>query len=284
MSNFTTVITNNIKEIIDLPTLTTIRINSFQEFLNHVDQGQNSVESSLWFRGAGKSSYSLSPSLHRHTNVTDSGSLLEYEKKLLTRFKERSVPYLQHRIDDVWELLFLMQHHGMPTRLLDWTENPFISLFFALSSAEKSPNGEYLDDAAVWLLSPPKWNQCVFSNISYRGGAMSPSDTTVNSYQPNTEAQLMHEHPVAILGIHNSPRIVAQRGSFCLFGKSLIPMETIYENGNFEQDTLKKIEIPSSIIGDLLDKLVWMGITDSVVYPDLEGLAKETKRLFGFGV
>lgn len=267
-----------------MPNLSITRVNSFQEFLNNVDHGQNSTESSLWFRGTGKSSYTLSPSLHRHTEVTDSASMLEYEKKLLTRFKERSVPYLQHRIDDVWELLFLMQHHGMPTRLLDWTENPFISLFFALSSSTRNHEGNYEDDAAVWILSPPRWNQCVFSNISYRGSAMSPTESTVTSYQPNTEAQLMHENPVAILGIHNSPRIVAQRGSFSLFGKSLTPMETIYEDGVFEQDTLRKIEIPSEIIGDLLDKLVWMGITDSVVYPDLEGLAKETKRLFGFGV
>lgn len=268
----------------DLPNLTTITINSFQDFLNNVDQGQRNSESSLWFRGAGKASYTLSPSLHRHKDIIDSTSLLEYEKKLLTRFKERSVPYLQHRIDDVWELLFLMQHFGMPTRLLDWTENPFISLFFALSSATKNDNGDYTDDAAVWILSPPKWNQCVFNNISYRGGAMSPSEATVGSYKPNTDAQFMHENPVAILGIHNSPRIVAQRGSFCLFGKSLTPMEAIYQNGIFEQDTLKKLVIPSSIIEELLDKLVWMGITDSVIYPDLEGLAKETKRLFGFGV
>ena len=267
-----------------MPTLTTVRINSFQEFLDSVDQGQNSSESSLWFRGVGKSNYSLSPSLHRHSSIIDSNSLLEHEKKLLTRFKERSVPYLPHRIDDVWELLFLMQHYGMPTRLLDWTENPFISLFFALSSANKNERDEYIDDAAVWILSPPKWNQNVFSNISYRGGAMSPSESTVSGYKPNTEAQLMHENPVAILGIHNSPRIVAQRGSFCLFGKSLTPMEDIYTSGSFEQDTLRKIEIPNNLITELLDKLVWMGITDSVVYPDLEGLAKETKRLFGFGV
>jgi hypothetical protein len=266
-----------------LPTLTIKRINSFQEFLNSVDQGQNSSESSLWFRGTGKSSYRLAPSLHRHASITDSNVLLDYEKKLLTRFKERSVPYLQHRIEDDWELLFLMQHYGMPTRLLDWTENPFISLFFALSSAYKNDHGLY-DDAAVWILSPPKWNRNVFSHTSYGGGAMSPSESHVTGYRPNTEANLMPQNPVAILGIHNSPRIVAQRGSFCLFGKSLTPMEDIYQNGTFEQDTLIKIEIPGNLISELLDKLVWMGITDSVIYPDLEGLAKETKRLFGFGV
>ncbi|EGQ7938455.1 FRG domain-containing protein [Vibrio vulnificus] len=266
-------------------TLTEVTISDFQSFLDNVDQNQQSDQSSLWFRGAGNSSYTLSPTLHRHTLITDSVTLLQYEKKLLTRFKERSVPYLKNRIEDAWELLFLMQHYGMPTRLLDWTENPFISLFFALSSAKKNDNGEYDKDAAVWVLSPSKWNQTVFSNISYTGSAVSPTEAMVSSYKPEgNDPQLMQEHPVAILGIHNSPRIVAQRGSFCLFGKSLIPMEEIYKTGNFPQDTLKKLIIPASLIDELLKKLVWMGITDSVIYPDLEGLAKETKRLFGFGV
>ncbi len=267
-----------------MPDLTTIKVNSFQEFLDNVDLGQNNQESSLWFRGTGNSNYKLAPSIHRHSLIIDSVSLLEYEKKLLTRFKERSVPYLSQRIDDVWEILFLMQHYGMPTRLLDWTENPFISLFFALSSASKNDSGQYDHDAAVWVLSPPKWNQNVFSNISYKGGAMSPTDLNVASYAPNTEHNYINENPVAILGIHNSPRIVAQRGSFCLFGKSLIPMEDIYTSGSFAQDTLRKIVIPKDLISTLLEKLLWMGITDSVIYPDLEGLAKETKRLFGFRV
>ncbi|MCM2461533.1 hypothetical protein HGO40_13765 [Pseudomonas sp. CG7] len=113
---------------------------------------------------------------------------------------------------------------------------------------------------------------------------MSPTETMVNSYAPAKDYQYMHEQPVALLGIHNSPRIVAQRGSFSLFGKSLNPMEKTYTNGNFEQDTLKKIIIPSTDIGTILNKLIWMGITDAVIYPDLEGLAKETKRLFGFSV
>ena len=94
----------------------------------------------------------------------------------------------------------------------------------------------------------------------------------------------MNDHPVAILGIHNSPRIVAQRGSFCLFGKSLDPMEEIFENGHFPDDALEKTIVPAGQIQDLLQKLIWMGISDSVIYPDLEGLAKETKRLLGFRV
>jgi FRG domain len=267
-----------------MPTLTIININGFQEFLDSVDGDQKSDETSLWFRGVGNATYKLKPTIHRHPKIINEATLLGYEDKLITRFKERSVPYLKNRIDDIWEILFLMQHFGMPTRLLDWTENPLLALFFALSSAPQNSTGGYDDDAAVWVLWPAKWNQDIFKHNTYKGNALSPTDQLVKSYQPGTEPRYINENPVAILGIHNSPRIVAQRGSFCLFGKSLIPMEDIYTNGTFEQDTLKKIIIPKLMINDLLNKLLWMGITDAVIYPDLEGLARETKRQFGFKV
>ena len=104
------------------------------------------------------------------------------------------------------------------------------------------------------------------------------------SYAIGSDPRYINELPVAILGIHNSPRIVAQRGSFSLFGKSLLPMDDTFEKNPFPDDTLSKLVIPSALIKPLLDKLVWMGISDSVVYPDLEGLAKETKRQFGYEV
>lgn len=268
-----------------MPNLVVSTVNSFQEFLAEVDQDQNGETNALWFRGVGKSSYTLSPSIHRHPDVNNSDKLFSYEKKLLTRFKERSVPYLQHRLEDKWELLFLMQHYGMPTRLLDWTENPLIALFFALSSAKKNDTGIFENDAAVWIMSPSKWNQTVFAHQSYQGSALSPSDTMINnSYSPETNTQYINELPVAILGIHNSPRIVAQRGSFSLFGKSLLPMEDIYINNHLPDNTIKKLIIPAAHIAPLLEKLLWMGMSDSVVYPDLEGLARETKRQFGYGV
>ena len=267
-----------------MATLTITHVTSFQDFIDKVDRGDPGALTSLWFRGVGKAAYNLSPSIHRHAEVTDIDSLFGMENRLLTRYKERSVPYLPSQVRDHWELLFLMQHYGVPTRLLDWTENPLIALFFALSSAKRNAAGNY-DDAAVWILSAAKWNQTVFKHQSYIGGALSPSDTMVNqSYAIGSDPRYINELPVAILGIHNSPRIVAQRGSFSLFGKSLLPMDDTFEKNPFPDDTLSKLVIPSALIKPLLDKLVWMGISDSVVYPDLEGLAKETKRQFGYEV
>jgi len=265
--------------------LTTINITSFQDFIEEVDKGTPGALTSLWFRGVGSANYQLSPSIHRHSNVTNIETLFSMENRLLTRYKERSVPYLASQVRDSWELLFLMQHYSVPTRLLDWTENPLIALFFALSSAKRNPDGGYDDDAAVWVLSPAKWNQTVFRHQSYLGGALSPSDTMVNqSYAIGSDPRYINEHPVAILGIHNSPRIVAQRGSFTLFGKSLTPMEETFVSHEFPDDALMKLVVPAAIIKVLLHKLVWMGISDSVIYPDLEGLAKETKRQFGYEV
>jgi hypothetical protein len=266
-----------------MTTLIEVEITSFPAYLDKVDQGQSSDGNSLWFRGVGSKAYTLIPSLHRHSEIIDCASLFSYENRLLTRFKERSVPYLNRKIEDVWEMLFLMQHYGMPTRLLDWTENPFIALFFALSSARKGANG-YDQDAAVWMMSPSKWNQTIFSHTSYTGSALSPTDRMISSYVPESDPTFVNDNPVAILGIHNSPRIVAQRGSFCLFGKSLLPMETIFSNLSFPDDALSKLIIPAALIEPLLQKLLWMGISDSVVYPDLDGLARETKRILGFGV
>jgi hypothetical protein len=268
-----------------MPKLSTLHIISFQDFIDKVDNNAPNSMNSLWFRGVGNSTYELKPSVHRHASVSDADTLFDMERRLMTRYKERSVPYLSSRVIDSWELMFLMQHYSVPTRLLDWTENPLIALFFALSSAKKSSKGQYLNDAAVWTLSAPKWNQVVYSHQSYTGGALSPFDLMVNqAYALGADPKYINEMPVAILGIHNSPRIVAQRGSFTLFGKSLSSMEEIFEKHNFPDDTLKKLVIPASIISSLLEKLVWMGISDSVIYPDLEGLAKETKRQFGYEV
>jgi hypothetical protein len=268
-----------------MATLTNTPVASFQDFIDKVDQGAPGALTSLWFRGVGNATYKLSPSIHRHPEVTSIENLFNMENRLLTRYKERSVPYLTSQVRDPWELLFLMQHYSVPTRLLDWTENPLIALFFALSSAKKNAAGNYENDAAVWMLSAAKWNQTVFRHQSYQGAALSPSDTMVNqSYAIGSDPRYINEMPVAILGIHNSPRIVAQRGSFTLFGKSLFPMEETFASNDFPNDTLSKLTIPATLIQPLLEKLVWMGISDSVIYPDLEGLAKETKRQFGYEV
>jgi hypothetical protein len=257
---------------------------SLKEFLEIIDGLANDPLDPVWFRGVGDSGYNLIPSLYRHPNLISKRELLDLEKDILVRFKERSLPYLTAPLSRNWEYLFLMQHYGVPTRLLDWTENPFVALFFALTSAKKDENtGLYVKPASIWILSPKLWNQRVFAHVSYKGVALSISDRLLEPYEPlsdkTSEPPAM---PAAMFGLHNSPRIVAQRGVFTIFGSTIKSMDEIFKDDAFSDDSLIKVNFPITDIADLLSKLISTGHTDSMMFPSLEGLAKEAKRLYGF--
>ena len=180
-----------------------------------------------------------------------------------------------------------MQHFGVPTRLLDWTENPYIALYFALTSAFFDTNlatPSYTQDAAVWVLDPAVWNRHVLQGIGFQGTILSSQDEMLKGYAPTSDIILMNILPIALYGTHNSPRIVAQRGVFTIFGKNTTSMEEVYVTSNFPQDSLLKLTIPAQNIAALLKTITSSGITDSVIYPDMDGLAKEIKRFFEFRV
>lgn len=259
---------------LDAHTVETLR--QYMELLESLMEPQEP----LWFRGSGVASHTLVPSLYRHPSITDVDELLQLEEKVLRRFEERSVPYERVPRGETWEILFLMQHFGVPTRLLDWTENPYIALFFALASQRDDAE----EPAAVWVLQPRIWNRGALAEISYDEGILSIGNNALDSYRPSATSQLMRLAPVGMYGIHNSPRIVAQRGVFTIFGKDTTPLETLFVDGEYLSDALVKIDIPSDEIEKLRESLFAIGFTDSVIYPDLSGLATELKRYFGFRV
>lgn len=259
--------------------LTVHSVESLRQYMELIE-GLMSPGDPLWYRGSSRASQPLVPSLYRHPGNMDVDNLLALEEQVIQRFRERGAPYEQVPNAETWEVIFLMQHFGVPTRLLDWTENPYIGLFFALTS----PREESSEPAAVWILQPVAWNQEALSDISYDGGILSIGNDALDSYRPSAKPQFMRVAPVGLYGIHNSPRIVAQRGVFTIFGKSTIPMEETFEDGDYLSDALVKVEIPSAKIDELRRSLFAIGITDSVVYPDLSGLARELRRYFGFEV
>ena len=113
-------------------------IKTLKAFSSEVENRiNNSTDKLLWFRGCGNSNYKLSPTIHRHPIIKDPKSIIELEQKIVNRFKQRSIPFLNRNLnlENKWEVLFYMQHYGTPTRLLDWSENPYIALYFAVTSS-----------------------------------------------------------------------------------------------------------------------------------------------------
>lgn len=265
------------------------RLSSFQDFVKLVEERQAKSSLSLWFRGAGKTTYQLQPSLYRHRTKRSIPELELLERELMVRFRQRSIPFTNRSLVDEWDVLFFMQHHGIPTRLLDWTENPFIGLYFAVMSSPFSAKVKagkavlsFSSDAVVWMMDSVAWNKHALRHQGFDRGILSPGDEALQSYKPLTRFNDMNVFPVAIYGAHNSPRIVAQRGAFTIFGKSTKSMEDVFNTDGFPLECLTKLIFEKDVIEAVRRSVLLHGTTESVVFPDLEGLAKEIKRDFEF--
>lgn len=198
---------------------------------------------------------------------------------------------------DQW--LFLMQHYGLPTRLLDWTENPSAACFFAATVAVQSerprnrhPDREYM---AVWMLHPIELNKLAtndqlrdFPNTWVQGPPlenfkiafgtagrdviMLPTGERV-VYQPT-------RLPLAVQPSNIAVRVAVQRSCFTVHGTRKANFEEIFRAIRSRRRFLRKYLIHRDRASRILAELEATGISDSTLFPDFEGLARELKRRF----
>ncbi|WP_082356103.1 FRG domain-containing protein [Novosphingobium sp. AAP83] len=254
---------------------------TFSAIVDAIEEFQEKNET-VWYRGCGRPEFKLLPTLYRHPETNTQSELLEVERRISIIFSQKSPPFVPHQFNNVWDQMFFMQHYGVPTRLLDWTESPFIALYFALMSNNKLDFRDPQSDAIIWLLNPSAWNKASLSDIGFTGGIIDASQPQIKAFSPETDLAERKNIPVMIYGTHNSSRIVAQRGMFALFGKCQDPMEDQYKGAPFVDGTMSKIVIPKDSIFDVRNSILRKGITESAVFPDLHGLSMEITRSFGF--
>jgi hypothetical protein len=230
----------------------------------------------------GDVSHALLPSLARVTPAKTAEELRRLEKGIANTFNQRSPPFVGLDFTSEWRALFYMQHYGIPTRLLDWSESPFVALYFALSSVMRDIDGVPLSDAVLWEIDPVAWNRTGLSHISYQGHILDENCEELKAYSPSSDLDQRATTPVMIYGTHNSPRIVAQRGVFALFGKGTTSMQDIFTTLQYPAGALQKVIIARDKVDAMLTSLYRKGIAESTIYPDVHGLALEIKRVYGF--
>lgn len=225
----------------------------------------------VWFRGHPDVAYDLKPSLFR----TPFDPTLE--KDFSTQFQSRSIPFLKSVPNDQWEWQFVMQHFGIPTRLLDWTVSGLAALAFAILFREDKNSGDkhFGKDAAIWCLNPTKLNSMA------RIGLAEP--TKIPDISKDTQIKTLYDfgstvstYPVAITGPMNNERIVAQKGVFTLFPNSA-PYQNLDEKVGAEE-FLVKLFIKEANVASIRKELSRMGMSESTLFPDLTHLAVELKR------
>jgi hypothetical protein len=258
------------------------------EYLTYLDGVRDTADQALWFRGVGKASYKLQPSLFRHSQSGSIEDFIALELSILQTFRQRSIPFLEREVVDPWDWFFLMQHYGVPTRLWDWTESPMIALFFAVTSADHkittSGDLSFSTYAAVWVLKPAEWNERAVDLDSFGGKVLSTLDPLLRTHKPEPDCGNLRPPPLAIFGAHNSRRIVAQRWVFTVFGRSTKPAETFYTESSFPDGLLHKLALPKASLPSLAHSLGQHGVVDSVAFPELEGFAREIKRQLRFAI
>ena len=106
------------------------QIRSIENFVESISDIPN--EEGLLFRGQSED-LPLLPKLARYSNV----NFDQTEKRMIKDFKRSSYPLLEFKPENDWDWLAVAQHHGLPTRLLDWTHNALMAMWFAVENDKK---------------------------------------------------------------------------------------------------------------------------------------------------
>jgi hypothetical protein len=208
-----------------------------------VEFSERNFEGAYLFRGQPEDK-PLLPKIARGQPKPD---FLIEEKRLVREFQIRSAPYLDSADRDQWDWLAIAQHHGMATRLLDWTSNPLAALWFAVRDGQVGG-----PDGVVWI-------------FPYSSEAI--ADQTVESPFGGERTKLFQPK-------HLTKTIVAQSGWFTvhkyLENEKFVPLD---DNKLYKHE-FKKCKVPNEKFVTLRRQLDKIGVNDSTMFPDLRGLCE----------
>jgi hypothetical protein len=225
----------------------------------------------LWYRGLSDCSYQLTPTVGRKVDYANCRmSLGDEEKSLLHRFRRRAYPHVG-RAMSAGEAIFLARHHGLPTRLLDWTANALFALYFAC--IEHPAN-----HGRVWAMrrrpAPDVKELDAFDLVQHQ----TEEDLFEHLVSHNGKTRDTSDVIKIVYPLYNSPRLVAQDGAFTIHSEPTRSIESYegrpFRRANLDIDRLYCWRVPKNKKTPILRELSSLGITQRLLFPDLDGLAK----------
>lgn len=219
-----------------------VLIESFEKYLAFLNRASKNTENQFCLYRGQPFDKPLIPKIGR-LNLKNVEKL---ESQLFNDFQKRYVAYTTKTYHHDLDLLSLGQHFGLPTRLLDWTENPLMALWFAIDKVIEDEMG------VVWLFYPEEDD---IINVKEVNPFVLPSTKV---FCPN----------------HISERITAQAGWFTCHRLNKNNKFLQLENQSKYKDKLYRVLIPQESFDDIRIELSKLGINYNTVYPDLSGLCR----------
>jgi len=253
------------------------RLSSLPEFVEWIEEVESdwTTEEGLiripLFRGVGSSELGLVPGLYRNPATRD----LYVDWKLRTEFIRQAGPLIGgNGPKDIWDWYCLMQHYGMPTRLLDWTEGALVALHFALrfSVPGKLPT--------VWALNPWFLNAATAGEMYILKIEDLRKFPKLHAYLTNADedGDMVPELPIAFAPTIIDSRMLGQRSYFTLHGSDSRGLEAMPKLRSLvQQGHLRKaiLDLDRDEVRRMKMTLSTCGISEVTVFPDLGGLVRQ---------
>lgn len=252
-----------------------IKISSVSEYVKHIEK--ISPLADYWYRGVAKKSYLPLPKIYWKNAMKHESAL---EHFFLVSYKS----YIENTNLTAWEIFALMQHHGLPTRLLDWSESALIALYFALTSEPSSTAYR-----AVWVLNPYELNKSSIGTatlycpaiLNNRNIDIDGKSTNIDSYLPPNlsppSCNTLPDTPLAIHSTQHLKRVSSQKGCFTIHGEKKNSIDTYLTDAD-DFHMIKVDARTKKSRNKMLDVLASMGVDEEFIFQDLDSLCSKIKR------
>ncbi|MCP4350146.1 MAG: FRG domain-containing protein [Desulfobacterales bacterium] len=237
-------------------------VESVQEYVDLIDKEKERAEEAgndadFLFRGQ-RRDHPLLPKLAR---INLRGEINNIEKLIIDEFRRTSLPLSEFQPVDDWDILALAQHHGLPTRLLDWTYSALAALYFTVKDPPYKDEKNKEHHGVIWLLSPDIDDFRVDTDII---GPLSNKITKI--FRPKVISR----------------RISAQAGAFTVHKINSNGEVIKFEKHSKFKKKLLKIIIPPKHFPRIRHRLNMLGVNSAALFPDIDGLCSHLQWRYSF--
>jgi len=254
----------------------TLTVHSWNDIVRVVSQARDVLNAAddeeCFFRGHSNLQFPLLPTLQRMASERNwsEREMLSKEDAFFWEFQARAHDLHGLQFDD-WDYLFAMRHHGIPTRLLDWTESLAVALYFAVESASAGKAGQ----PCIWVLNPYALNEKKWGRdlVAPRYLGWDAQEETFYTYGDLIVERLIDwKWPVAVYPMQRLARMRAQRGWFTVHGTDFRPIEQIAPT------CVLRIDFDGQSVQETRDLLDLLGFDRFSIFTDLDSLADSVTK------